>query len=338
MKELEQKQKAPMVPFVDKEIMELEAKVKENPSDLNSLNVLLSKYFEKQFESESACKAREQFIIWLIQNHPNFEIPADIVWIQDREAYNQAKNLFLKQVEDHKKNPRILFNAATFLLFDPEIKEKLLREGQGLEPKNYEWSYELGQLYYNNMIRDAERSLEDKAKAANMALQEYERCLGFNIGTDTRLYILVYAAKSAIEAENIEKAQAYAVEIWNKAAIFKDNPSYEFAYHQSSQVLGRVVLRRYRRDDFAKADYLKTSKEFLINSVKNLSSSNKTDFMPGMALAKELLEIGERDIVINYLELCANVWKGDDVVKNKIKEWLEAVKNGKIPDFGSYLY
>jgi len=345
MKETELKQKAPIVPkeskFVDKEIMELEAKVKENPSDRESLLQLLRNYKLKSFESESARKGREQFIIWLIQNHPeeeiwSWEFPEIFLSPQvDGEAYYQAKNLWLKQVEDHKKNTNILYYAARFVSpDDSEIKEKLLREGQSLEPKNYRWSDELGHLYYCNMITQAEHSLEDKEEAANKALQEYERCLSFNIDADSRLYLLVNAAKSAIEAENIEKAEAHAVELMNKAAVFKNGPLYEWALHIGRQILGRVVLRRYRRNDFAKADYLQTAKEFLINSAK-ISSSNEINFVPSMALAKELLEIGEREIVINYLELYANVWKDG---KDRLKEWREAVRKGNIPDFRLYLY
>jgi hypothetical protein len=53
-----------------------------------------------------------------------------------------------------------------------------------------------------------------------------------------------------------------------------------------------------------------------------------------MILAKELAEKGERDAVIQYLDLCRNFWQMDG---GKLREWQAIVKDGLVPDFGANL-
>jgi hypothetical protein len=55
-----------------------------------------------------------------------------------------------------------------------------------------------------------------------------------------------------------------------------------------------------------------------------------------MALAKELLEKGEREVVLEYFELCKNFWTGTNQ-HQKLDQWAGEVKKGRIPDFGANL-
>lgn len=55
---------------------------------------------------------------------------------------------------------------------------------------------------------------------------------------------------------------------------------------------------------------------------------------PNTTLAKELLEKGEREVVLQYFELCAKFWKTD---YGKLAEWTAAVKRGDVPNFGANL-
>ena len=53
-----------------------------------------------------------------------------------------------------------------------------------------------------------------------------------------------------------------------------------------------------------------------------------------MTLAKELLEKGEREVVLTYLQSCAKFWKmGGD----QLRSWTATIKGGGIPDFGANL-
>ena len=52
-----------------------------------------------------------------------------------------------------------------------------------------------------------------------------------------------------------------------------------------------------------------------------------------MMLDKELLEKGQRDVVLEYFELCKKFWN-----KDTLEKWAEVVKSGRIPEFGGNLY
>lgn len=57
-----------------------------------------------------------------------------------------------------------------------------------------------------------------------------------------------------------------------------------------------------------------------------------------MTLAKELLEIGEKEIVLKYFDECLKFWNSDNA-KEKIREWKKTISSGDIPNFeGNLVY
>ena len=55
-----------------------------------------------------------------------------------------------------------------------------------------------------------------------------------------------------------------------------------------------------------------------------------------MSLAKELLEIGEKDIVIEYIKLTTKFWV-KTFSEEKTKNWKKEIEQGVIPEFGANL-
>lgn len=53
-----------------------------------------------------------------------------------------------------------------------------------------------------------------------------------------------------------------------------------------------------------------------------------------MGLAKDLLEKGEQQVVLEYFELCRRFW---DSGHRKLDTWSRQVRAGKVPDFGANL-
>ena len=67
------------------------------------------------------------------------------------------------------------------------------------------------------------------------------------------------------------------------------------------------------------------------------SLAQLNSFGPDMSLAKVLLEAGERDVVLQYFQLCGAFWKHD--IQGSLPAWTAAVREGLIPDFrGNLLY
>ena len=75
------------------------------------------------------------------------------------------------------------------------------------------------------------------------------------------------------------------------------------------------------------------AKKCLLESGRTLGSPQLNSFGPTMVLAKELLEQGERDAVLEYLHLCPKFWKSE-TAESRLDQWSQAIKEGMVPDFG----
>ena len=53
-----------------------------------------------------------------------------------------------------------------------------------------------------------------------------------------------------------------------------------------------------------------------------------------MSFAREMLEAGEREPVLEYLRPCRSFWKADE---GRLDRWTQEIKEGRIPDFGTSL-
>ena len=53
-----------------------------------------------------------------------------------------------------------------------------------------------------------------------------------------------------------------------------------------------------------------------------------------MSLAKDLLEAGERQAVLIFLDECRVFWKMDN---GRLQQWADQVNSDRMPDFGSNL-
>lgn len=140
-----------------------------------------------------------------------------------------------------------------------------------------------------------------------------------------KFYQLTRMTTRAFADGDIEKAKAYAQELLKQAPIMQDDWNYGNALHVGNFTLGRIALAA---GDMEKAKY------YLIESGKTPGSPQLNSFGPNMLLAKELLEKGEREVVVQYFDLCAKFWKKHD---GQLDEWNALVLKGEMPDFRANL-
>jgi len=140
-----------------------------------------------------------------------------------------------------------------------------------------------------------------------------------------RFYALDSAAKESFNVGKIDDAKNYATELLKLAPNFQGNWNYGNAIHDGNLVLGRISVHDGKIEE---------AKQYLLEAGKSPGSPTMDSFGPNMSLAKDLLEKGERDTVLQYFELCRKFWKDD---YGKLDEWSEEVKAGKIPHFGANL-
>jgi hypothetical protein len=144
-------------------------------------------------------------------------------------------------------------------------------------------------------------------------------------GEKDRFYTLCDAAKESFVAGNIEDARKYAEELMALLPRFQDNWNYGNAIHDANVVLGRIAVHEGRIND---------ARRYLIEAGKSPGSPQLDSFGPNMSLAKDLLEKGEREVVVEYFEECRKFWKMDN---GDLDKWSQQAKDGKIPDFGPNL-
>ena len=299
---------------------ELESLVAQHPEDLTGRTKLLGHYFMARFTSAEARQKDLEQVLWIIRNRPESKIAGSpfsgIDAISDREGYNEARQMWLKQTEVHPKNATILGNAAKFCLInDRKMAENLLKEAQTIEPTNLQWPDQLGHLYSWGSNKDD----------ATQALMEFEKAQAADPEATSKFARLDELAKSAFAAGEIEKASRYATDLLAQAQKYPHDWNYGNVIHHGNNVLGRVALKQ---GDVKEAD------QYLLKAGETPGSPQLQSFGPNMSLAKDLLEAGEKDTVLRYFELCRKFW---GMGAKNLNTWADEVKAGKIPSFGANL-
>ena len=145
-------------------------------------------------------------------------------------------------------------------------------------------------------------------------------------GDDERqFYMLDEVTKAAAHAGAFDKAARYAEELLSEAAKNADDPNYGNALYDGNAALGRVALRQ---GDIRKAGSL------LLEAGRTPGSVQLDNLGPDMTLALELLEKGQRDVVLQYFDLCRRFWRSGS---QQLDAWNKTVREGGIPKFGANL-
>jgi len=77
--------------------------------------------------------------LWLIEHAPGHFNPRSLR-PTDGDAYEKAKQMWLKNIEEQGDNPRVLWHAAEFFTFaDEALAADILQRGAVLEPENPDW-------------------------------------------------------------------------------------------------------------------------------------------------------------------------------------------------------
>lgn len=123
------------------------------------------------------------------------------------------------------------------------------------------------------------------------------------------------------------EARIAANELLGMLENYKDDWNYGNAIHKANSALGRIALRQ---GDKAAA------RNYLLASAKSKGSPQMNSFGPNMVFAKEMLEAGEKDAVLEYLQLCGKFWSMED---GRLAVWTKMINEGSMPKFlGNLLF
>jgi hypothetical protein len=134
----------------------------------------------------------------------------------------------------------------------------------------------------------------------------------------------VKVAARCQDPEIIRSLVPKATDLQRRAADFKQDWNYGNAIHYANLALGRAALVDGMTSDAGR---------YLLLAGQTPGSPQLGDYGPDMTLAAELLACGEREVVLEYLELCEHFWFNRG--KSPLKEWEQVVRDGGTPDFGA---
>lgn len=152
--------------------------------------------------------------------------------------------------------------------------------------------------------------------------------LGLQFEGERRVGVLPTIAKTCLELGRWDEAARHAKECLELAQKFRDQASYGACIHRGNWVLGRVAMHAGRTAD---------AKRHLLASAEVEGTVWAKYFPPNVSLANELLAKDEREVVLQYLERCTEVWRTRPDNEGNFKAWIATIKAGEIPDFGASL-
>ncbi len=300
------------------EVSFLEEKLERDPHDSVSRTKLLGYYYQ-QIEDRSAQEKHANHVLWLIRNNPEAAVlgisEGTVEPWRSAHRYADARKAWLEEIERDPSNTTLLDHAAT--AFTPhalELATDLLQRAQSLDGSNPKWAEQLGQLHMLDAMRPPGTT---KQRIAGKALAQLERAFALSEGS-ARGFLVVDLAKAAYAAGKHEQAREYA------ESALKDNGegwNQGKRTHHGNVILGRIALAE---GNIEEARYR------LVAAATTHGSPQLDSFGPDMTLAKELLDAGEKEVVLNYFELCSGFW---EMGQEELADWTALVKAGRMPDF-----
>lgn len=225
---------------------------------------------------------------------------------------------------------RILSQYGTMLMAfgqsrtgEAALAERLLMRAAQLEPKNPAWPDALGQ--HLRMLAQRAAAPAQRQEILRRALGYLEKSLAHTADPDWHRSRLVEVAKLAANVGDTARAEKYARELVALAERHPGEAAYGPAWHDGHMVLGRVALMRKAVPE-ARAHLLKAGQA--------AGGGTLTSFGPNMRLASELLDLGEKRVVLEYLQLCKVFWNGPHT---PVDRWIQDIEAGRKPAFGANL-
>ena len=313
------------------DVAKLEASLKRDPKAMATRFKIIGYYLRKAEVGQQPKYV--PFVMGLIENQPESNLGADITMMMLHGPFEEAAaKAWLEAAKTHPDDPQVIGNAGAFLvgdLFQTQNRpqgESLLKRARTLAPNEPRWSEHLGSLY------DQERSMSRvptaSRDAAKMALEAYETAYRLRPPTERDLmrdggnYPLHDLTRAAFDAHEPAKAKTYATAYLKSANAQEKSWNYGNALFDAHTTLGRIALDE---------GDIKTAKRELLEAGKTPGSPQLNSFGPSMSLAQALLEKGETETVITYLDLCRKFWS---LGKDRLTKWTNDIRADHKPDFG----
>src|SRR5438093_6615597 len=292
---------------------ELETALRKDPNNIDDRLILIGYYTSNGRGGADRFRLRTH-VLWIIDYHPEHAATAEPSLRDlpdDPEGNSAILGLWRRNLLSHSTDLRVLKNAEKFFFGkDPAEADRLIHRISEREPNNREWPAELASLY--RMFGIPGENIDNPGERA---VEEYRRVLELTKNSAARAVLPGEMADAAFRLGDFPAAVDLA-KIYLKTA---DRP----AVHRANTILGRVALR---------TGHVADAKQYLLDSADPGAAEDIALSGPTLMLAKELIEQGEREAVLRYLEICLKLWpRGENV----LRLWIADIKNGRTPNLGA---
>lgn len=200
-----------------------------------------------------------------------------------------------------------------------ELAEELANRAISLEPDQPVWAAALV-----NVLQIERATSQDPKQRLSATRKMYESLKGILERNPNRIYPAGnYSTMSglAYDLDDIADAKRYSEQALALVASseLESDPSRAEAQHDSNSTLGRLALRN---KDIVGA------KKALAKAGAASSAGTFDRQGPDMALAQELLGVGERQAVLDYLRDCERLWPTGSPL---LQKWRDEIQKGKTP-------
>lgn len=263
-------------------------------------------------------RRRAEHLAWLAEHRPDIGLGGYgyIEEAQAPEGHEATRRAWVTAAGKPDADVRVLENAASFLGFNrPEEAEPLLRRAAAMEPEEYRWRARIART----LTKRAEWAddPDDRRRHARAAITELETGLPLVHEDWSALGIRIDLIQAAILADDWDRVRETAERVLVDNETCQRTFQYGNAIHRANIALGFAALAN---------DQVAAAAEYLVRAGKTPGSPQLNSFGPDRDLARALLERGERNAVLTYLEDCARFWKGNEAL---LDVWRTAIERGE---------
>lgn len=290
---------------------QLEALLDADESDYRSRAKLLG-YYSNRRKSKALEKKQVSHILWVLEHAPTCDLGKTpcLRFSKKRhpKSYAHAERLILQQCELYKSDPVVLSDlACIFVHEDLGLAEKLLKQAYSVSDGTHGIAFWLSNVLHGLGILQNNQSKLREAVAYMQKEIEVKQ-------PSRKLEMQFWVAMYALDSGQYELASDTSKAMLG-CGTHKDGQSEHVAHY----VLGTIAL---------KDGNIPLAVEHLISSGRVRSSPRLCSYGPMMGLAQGLLEAGERQSVINFLQDCKVFW---DMGKRKLGKWIREIESGGTP-------
>lgn len=292
----------------------VEKSLEHAPEDLDARLRLLGFYLLAAVASPKAAWLGSQHILWLVQHAPEHPVLGTPLGIPvDEGVCADVGRTWRNHMEASPRNTRILVHAARFFgQMDRPFAEQIRYRLQLIDPPRF-----------------AEFALDFPLPGANAAQAEPAEVAGVDHSSGVNVVTpgasgpsrLLQDAIEALQSGDYDHARDCALAALAAAESTEPGRTNGELVHGAQSVLGHLAL--IDGDRAQACAHLRASTD--------VSGSPRLEtFGPEMSLARALIEAGERDAVLDYLERCRRFWKMGHAL---LDAWEADLFEGRMPNF-----